>query len=537
MPEKLSEILRQKKVEIEKYWTKVSLEFIWWVWDKEKWVSLTGSASILTIEQPDWKILKWIIDFGMFQWCENELKYNEILPFDLSEIDFVILTHTHMDHIWKTLHFSKDEFMWTIWTTKINKEVLGVMLSDAVKLQPKNKNSEIEILKAQIKNLKWLNVSKHWKDAEEQMFWLIEDLEEELIKKEKELNLEGNKKDFFDFNDINKVLNKVNAINKYDKVEVWNNIQLSFIKGGHLPWSGQAILKVRTINNKYITIWFSGDIWKIRYPAIWGIPTPSKEKLDLYVLESTYAWRSHPNFKKEIDDLVKVVNETIKKWGKIIPPVFMQWRAQEMLLFFETLMRTKKISRIPIFYHSESINKISQIYARYNKWKYWLLIKNEKFQKAVTWKWKRQQKHFDTYKGSAIVFPSWWMMNGGAVENYLHYLEDPKNLFISTWYQWEWTLWREIFINWIKKFDHDQKWRLHVNAKLHNLRWFSWHADEEDLIELISRMHFTKDAKIVINHWEKWVSQTLFWLAIKWVVWRTKEILLADFNENLYKKN
>ncbi len=83
MLNKISEIPRQSKIEIEKYWTKVILEFLWWIWDKEKWISLTGSATKLTIENIDWTKSIWLIDFWMFQWWENALKYNEILPFDL----------------------------------------------------------------------------------------------------------------------------------------------------------------------------------------------------------------------------------------------------------------------------------------------------------------------------------------------------------------------------------------------------------------------------------------------------------------------
>ena len=104
---KLSEQFpRQSKIEFEKYNTKITLEFIWGIWDKEKWVSLTWSATKITILKPYWEKVVWIIDFGMFQWWKNDLKYNEILPFELDKIKFVIATH--LDHIGKMLHLSKD---------------------------------------------------------------------------------------------------------------------------------------------------------------------------------------------------------------------------------------------------------------------------------------------------------------------------------------------------------------------------------------------------------------------------------------------
>jgi predicted metal-dependent RNase len=130
---------------------------------------------------------------------------------------------------------------------------------------------------------------------------------------------------------------------------------------------------------------------------------------------------------------------------------------------------------------------------------------------------------------------SWWMMDWWAIQNYLELLEDPKNLFISAWYQWENTLWYDIFTQKVNKIEIPEKWLINIHSKIHNLRWFSGHADEEDLLTLLSQMKFSKDAKIIINHWEKWVSQTLFWLAIKWVVWKTRDILIADFDEKKYK--
>ena len=151
----LEQLSREKKIEFEKYGVKVSLEFLWWVWNKEKGVSLTGSATLLTIDIPWQDKIRWIIDFGMFQWCENELKYNEILPFDLSKIDFVIVTHSHMDHIWKLLHFSKDEFNWTIWTTKISRSLIYAMLTDFLKLQPKPKETKIDLLKENMFMVRW----------------------------------------------------------------------------------------------------------------------------------------------------------------------------------------------------------------------------------------------------------------------------------------------------------------------------------------------------------------------------------------------
>jgi len=536
MWEILNELPRESKIELNKYWVSISLEFLWWVWDFEKWVSLTWSATKLTINFPDGRKSVWLIDFWMFQWCENELKYNEILPFDLKEIDFVLLTHTHVDHLWKMLHFSKQDFDWVIWTTKVNKEVLTTMLSDVIKLQPKNDLTQVEKIEEKIKNyLSLINEMKwFWADALDQINWVIEDLENEKKELLKEVDIKKNEKEFFEKQDLMNLLTKINSVWYNEKVEVKNDIEISFISAGHLPWSAQIILKIKAANNKYVKIWFSWDLWKVKNPAVWWAPIVSKTKLDLYMIESTYAGRSHPNFLEEEKKLIKSLNETLKRWWKVLFPIFMQWRAQELWIYLNYLIWTWKIPDVPLFYHSNNIEKITEIYARNFPELFWKLIKWWNFNKAVTWKWKKRQEHFNNYKWPAIILASWWMMDWWAIQNYLDLLENPNNLFVSAWYQWENTLGHKVFTEQVDQIELPKIWKININSRLHNLRWFSGHADEEDLLYLLSQMSFSKDAKIVINHWEKWVSQTLFWLAIKWVVGRTREILFADFNENNY---
>jgi len=535
----LSESLpRKNHIEFEKYGVKIELDFIWWIWDKEKGVSLTWSATKLTITKQNWEKSIWLIDFWMFQWCENALKYNEILPFDLKEINFVLITHTHIDHIWKMLHFAKDEFTWTIWTTKINKEIWHIMLSDIIKLQPENEKNIIEKIENEIQSYKKLKQkisSKLWEDSDA-IIGVDEIIHEakEKLKKEK-IKYKWYKKEYFDQDDLNKVLEKTNYIDYYTKVELEDNIQLSFISAWHLPWSAQAIIKIKADKNKYINLWFSWDIWKFKNPAVWWEPDTTKEKLDIYLMESTYAGRFHPEFQKEINKLIEAINKTVKNKWKIIIPVFMQWRAQELALYLMKLKKSRSIPNIPIFFHSNNIEKIIEIYKRYSPNIFWDLTINKEVIKAITWKWAGQQKNFEKYKWSAILLASWWMMDGWTIQNYFEYLQDPNNLFISVWYQWEWTLWNKIFHKKNKEIEIPWIWIITINTKLLNLRWFSGHWDQNDLLELIKWVSFSKNAKIIINHWEKTPEQILFWYAIKWIVWNTKEVLIAEFDEKYYK--
>jgi len=525
---------RYKDIEFVKNWVKVKLSFYWGVWDKEKWVSLTGSSTVLEITFSNGSKVTWLIDFWMFQWCDNALKYNEILPFDISKLDFVIVTHTHIDHIWKMLYLSKPEFAWKIWTTDISSHLMWTMLKDVIKLQPKPEKTKKEKLESKLKNLLTLLHNWLWEDWKEQ----LEDEINKIIKELKNTEDESKEKEYFTQEDLDALFRKVNTIWYYQKVEVSNDITLSFIKAGHLPWSAQAVLKVKTWKWT-INMLFSGDLWKFRNPSIWWIPDISKETLDCMMVESTYAWREHAEFEDEEKKFINQIKETIAKKWKIIIPVFVQWRAQEVIFYLYNLMQEWKIPKIPVYMHSETIWQINNIInlikeknPKINKLKE--ILKSNFVKKAVSWRGKNKQLIFEKYTKPAILIASWGMIEWWTIMNYLKYLQEPNYLFVSMWYQWEWTLWRKIFTEKVDEILVPWEWLVKINAKLHNFRWFSGHADEKDLLEIISRMKFKKDAKIIINHWEKTLEQAIFWVKLKWIVWKTRKVLFADFNEENY---
>ena len=529
----LEQLFYTSSVEVEKNWTKVKLEFLWWAWDMEKWVNLTGSATKLTIEFPDWKKYIGLIDFGMFQWCENALRYNEILPFNLAEIDFVIVTHTHIDHIWKLLHFSKDEFRWKVVTTSINSEVMMVMLKDIINLQQKEEEKNLtpkKKLERKLENLKKLKLKiSEWNDEDIDDFaQMIEDIENELEDTQEE------DRQFFKPEDLQKVLGKTIWMWFYEKIEVKNDVEAVFLPAWHLPGSAQAIVKVKVWKNEYITLWFSGDLWKIKNPAVWWKPENPREEFDLFVIESTYAWRLHPEIHQEEQKFIKAIKHAIKNNWKVFIPVFMQWRAQEVALYLHKLQQEGKIPKIPIFYHSDSIKKINEIYQRHYPDYFGKL--NEILQPAVKWRWKNKIYYFDSYEKPAILLASWWMLNGGTIMSYIGEITDSANAFVAVGYQSQDTLWNEIFVEKAENFKADGI-EYKVNAYTEKVSLFSWHADEKDLYDFVRQIKLKEGWKIIINHWEKSEELDQFGLGVKKIVGPTKQVLLADLNEIPYKCN
>lgn len=134
----------------------VIIKYFWWIESDNKkspnFVSLTWSSTLIDI---DWFL--GLIDYWMFQWWKNDEKYNQE-PFELAEkLDFVVLTHAHLDHCWRLPFLVKSWFSWPIYTTRLTWLQTKEMLFDYVR-----------IMKAEIDKSKNLNkkVSKKFKQCE-----------------------------------------------------------------------------------------------------------------------------------------------------------------------------------------------------------------------------------------------------------------------------------------------------------------------------------------------------------------------------------
>lgn len=120
------------------------IKTLWWVETED--VSLTGSSTLLTIS---WlKKMRFLIDIGLFQWWEKIAEYNEKVLKEVKKLDYIIITHAHMDHIWRLPLLVKNGFKWKIIMTNMTKDLAFSMLEDYVNLT-KNKIDDFKRNKKQ----------------------------------------------------------------------------------------------------------------------------------------------------------------------------------------------------------------------------------------------------------------------------------------------------------------------------------------------------------------------------------------------------
>lgn len=138
----------------------ISIKFLWGVEDREKWVSLTGSSILTTVDLWTSKVV-YLTDIWMFQWWRKDDEYNKLIDERAIKADYIIITHAHMDHIGRLALLVKKWFKWKIIMTSLTKDLVPLMLEDYVTLT-RNKIEEQEEMKkrrwAQLKD--YLKASK-----------------------------------------------------------------------------------------------------------------------------------------------------------------------------------------------------------------------------------------------------------------------------------------------------------------------------------------------------------------------------------------
>ena len=233
---------------------------------------------------------KFLVDCGMFQGStKDELKNAEPFLFDVNEIDFMLLTHAHIDHSGRIPKLYNEGYRKPIYATKATCDLCTIMLPDSGHIQ------EMEI--------EWKN-RKRKREGKEALPPLY--TAEEALK-------------------AMEVFKPV----KYDEIiEIDPNIHVRFNDAGHML--GSSIIEVWiNENGEEIKTVFTGDLGNNDIPLL-SSPTMI-ERTDYLVMESTYGGRLHNRNEEKAQMFLKIVSETLENGGTVVIPSFAVGRTQEIL--------------------------------------------------------------------------------------------------------------------------------------------------------------------------------------------------------------
>ena len=442
-------------------------------------IQFCGAAKVVTgsnvlIETRDYKIL---IDCGMFQGNkELEKKNFEEFPYNPVDIDYLILSHAHIDHSGRIPKLVKEGFRSKIITTKATYDLCKIMLLDSAKIQEQD--------------IEWEN-RKRQRAGKKPLKPLYTIDEAEVSLK------------FFETYFYNQTI----ALNE--------DIKLRFRDAGHML--GSAIIELwLKEKDKFTKIVFSGDLGMPHRPII---NNPEFiDDADYLVIESTYGDSIHEGVGKSTERLVEIINKTALRGGTVIIPSFAVGRTQELIYelnkYYEYNSDIEEYMKIPIYVDSPMAVQATEAFqansGSFNEEAKNLIQKGDNpfiFSNLRYIKDQEESMALNKYEFPKVIISSSGMATAGRVRHHLkHNLWNEKNSLVFVGYQAEGTLGR-IILNGVQKVKILGE-EVAVNSKVYSLEGLSGHADQIMLMDWIRKFK-TKPKKIFIVHGEEDASKAL----------------------------
>ncbi|MEA2015486.1 MAG: MBL fold metallo-hydrolase [Actinomycetota bacterium] len=409
---------------------------------------------------------KFLIDCGLQQGQDE--KDDQKLPFDASEIDFVILTHAHIDHSGRLPLLAKGGFKGDIYATGATCDLMPVMLRDSAGIQE---------MDARWKNKKGKRAGK----SEVTPLYTMSDVEKTL---------------------------KLMVPCEYGNInEAGSGIKFSFVDAGHILSSASVEISL-TEGGKDRKIVFSGDIGNTRQPIIKD-PQYINEA-DYMVMESTYGDRKHEKSDDYALELAGIMERTLKARGNVIIPSFALGRMQGLLYIIREIKERGlvKNSDFPVYVDSPMASEVTKVYEEdlrayadmetkgiAKKGVNPLTFKNLRFTNST-----RESIVLNNDPEPKVIISSSGMCEGGRIGHHLkHNLWKEECALVFVGFQAYGTLGR-ILLDGAKKVEIFGE-KIAVKANIYNFTGLSAHADRDGLLKWIKSFK-RKPEKVFIAHGE-----------------------------------
>lgn len=413
---------------------------------------------------------KFLIDCGMFQGSKvlKERNYNEF-PFAPNDIDFVILTHAHIDHSGLIPKLVKHGFKGKVYCSHATRDLCSLMLPDSGFIQ------EMEVER---KNRKL-------KRAGEPLLTPI-----------------------YTSDDATFAMNNFMGVKLKEIITVNNSVRFRLNEAGHIL--GASIVELWVDNEKIV---FTGDIGNKNQPVVKD-PDYIKEA-DYLVMESTYGNRNHMDMDDKEERLLQIIKETFEKGGNLIIPAFAVARTQDLLYYLHTIKSKNLFNDFDIYVDSPLAVNATKVFCErrefYDDETAALAEGNGGcpfvFDGITFTQSVQESMALNNKKSGAIIISASGMADAGRIKHHLkHNLwrEECTVLFVG--YQAVGTLGRRIK-------DGEEVVRIHgeevaVKANVVFLDGFSAHADQKGLLDWLGG--FEKFPKqVFVAHGEEEASNEL----------------------------
>ena len=404
---------------------------------------------------------KFLVDCGMYQGkIKDELENEAPFLYDVNEIDFMLLTHAHIDHSGRIPKLYNEGYRGPIYATKATCDLCSIMLPDSGHIQEQENE--------------WKNKKRKRKGQKE-----IPPL--------------------YTAEDATKCLEIFKPI-KYDEViEIDENIHVRFNDAGHMLGSSIIEVWVKEDGKEVKTV-FSGDIGNNNIPLL-SEPTMI-EDADYLVMESTYGDRLHVDTENKAELFLEIVSETLDNGGTVVIPSFAVGRTQEILYELDIIKEEKSkdakfkkeyetLMRAPVYVDSPLAISATEVFKENED-----LFDDEakavmesgdnplEFPGLKFTRTAEESKALNESDIPSIIISASGMCEVGRIKHHLkHNIWNPKSTILFVGYQAPGTLGRIIVdgAKRVKIFGEE----FNVNARVEYLEGYSGHADQQWLLNFV----------------------------------------------------
>jgi metallo-beta-lactamase family protein len=414
---------------------------------------VTGSCVLI-----ETKKTKFLLDCGMFQgehFASNR-NYDDF-KFDPKEIDFVLLTHAHIDHCGRIPKLYKHGFRGKVYSTAATKDLANLMLEDSAKI----------------------------------------------IYRE---SLEAGKSPFYSENDAREVMGLFHDLPYNEEIRISSDIKIKLKNSGHVLGSCffEVWVKEGIEEKKFIYV---GDLGNSPSPIIRDLEFA--DGADIVFTESTYAGIKHESREEGINIIKKAVIDCIKNKGTLMIPIFALEKVQEVLYELNTLVENKRIPYVPIYLDSPLAIKTTDVYKNheylYDKESIKLIISGDDLfdfpglQLAFS---VEDSKKINNIPSPKVILAGSGMCTGGRIGHHLKFnLGDKNSHVLLVSFQVKGSLGKKLMTG--HKSVNIDNLNIPVKAKVSVINSYSAHADNDALMGWIKKIRNPKPKNIFIMHGEE----------------------------------
>jgi len=432
-------------------------------WNPEKveeWVRLTflGGArqvgrSCLLLQTPNSKVL---IDCGIdvASHGKDRFPYFNVPEFDIRELDAIIVSHAHLDHMGLLPYLYKMGYKGPTYMTHPTMDITALLSLDFIGVAYKQAVAPL-----------------------------------------------------FSSKDIKEMVKHAICLNFNEVTDITPDIRITFYNAGHALGSAMVHFNIGNgLHNFLYTSDYKYARTRLLDPAINSFP-----RIESVLTEATYGAKSDilpPRIESE-EKMIEIINKTIERGGKILIPELGLGRAQETMLIIEDAIKLGKLKKIPVYIDGMiwDINAIHTAYPDFlsNKVRASIFQDQNPF---VLDMFSRVGSHQERRKviegGPCVVLATSGMLVGGASVEYLReFAENKKNSIIFICYQGVGSLGRQVQegLSETKMNVDGMEETVKINLEVHTIPGLSAHAGRNEIMSFFNNMR-PKSKKIVVNHGE-----------------------------------